>query len=63
MPFCIDKIKVYDENNVLLAQISGNYKTIVKFDLDKPIITKEIVLKLENESNNIPVSLFYIHIE
>jgi hypothetical protein len=63
MPFCVDNIEIYDENNNLIANTKNNYKTIVKFKLNKSVETKNILIKLGNSTPKAPVSLFYIHVE
>lgn len=62
MPFCIDKISVYDENNTLLASNLDNHQTKIEFILPSAIQTKKLTFEVNNSSEHIPVSLFGIHI-
>ncbi|MDR2949495.1 MAG: FAD-dependent oxidoreductase [Prevotella sp.] len=63
MPFCVDNIAVYDENSKLIAEVKGNYQTIVKIALEQPVKTSKLTLKLSNSSENVPVSIFNILIK
>jgi len=63
MPFCVDEILVYNEKNEQLAQKSNNHQTRVSFKLKEKIRTKKLIIRLSNSSENVPVSLFGIHIK
>jgi hypothetical protein len=63
MPFCVDTISVYNESNELLAQKTDNHQTRISFKFDEKLIAKKLIVKVSNSSDNIPVSLFGIHIK
>lgn len=63
MPFCVDSIAVYDEDSKLIAEVNGNYQTIVKIVLKQTVKTSKLTLKLSNSSEEVPVSLFNILIK
>lgn len=63
MPFCVDSIAVYDEDSKLIAEVNGNYQTIVKIALKQTVKTSKLTLKLSNSSEEVPVSLFNILIK
>ncbi len=62
MPFCVDEILVYDENDNLLANVQKNHRTRIEINLVQEIQTNKLTLQLSNSSEHIPVSLFGLHI-
>jgi hypothetical protein len=63
MPFCVDEISVFNEKNELLAQKTNNHQTRISFKFEEKICIKKLTIKLSNSSENVPVSLFGIHIK
>jgi hypothetical protein len=63
MPFCVDEISVFNEKNELLAQKTNNHQSRISFKFEEKIRTKKLKIKLSNSSENVPVSLFGIHIK
>jgi hypothetical protein len=60
MPFCADQIKVYDDQNKLLAENTANHQTLVMFTFEIVIKTKQLALRISNSSDKIPTALFGI---
>ncbi len=63
MPFCVDELSIYDENNTLLAQKTSNHQTRIEFNFDKEVLTSKLIIGVSNSSEKIPASLFGIHIQ
>jgi hypothetical protein len=63
MPFCVDQISVFNENNELLAQKTDNHQTRISFKFEEKLRTKKLIIYLSNSSENVPVSLFGIQIK
>lgn len=63
MPFCADQIKIYDDQNNLLAENTSNHQTRVIFAFEKAIITKQLLVDISNSFDKIPTSLFGIIIK
>lgn len=62
MPFCIDEVLVYDENNILLAIKTNNHQTRLEFNLPTVLKTRKLTFEISNSSGRIPVALFGMHI-
>ncbi|WP_298239001.1 FAD-dependent oxidoreductase [uncultured Algibacter sp.] len=62
MPFCVEHIQVFDEDETLLFSVINNHQTIVQHQFDMPIKTKKIYIKMESKVTHIPVSVFEIQI-
>jgi len=63
MPFCVDEISVFNEKNELLAQKTNNHQTRISFKFEEKICTRKLKINLSNSSENVPVSLFGIHVK
>lgn len=62
MPFCVDTAAVYDGAGNKLAGKKGNYQTRIEFDFPEMVSVDELVIRLSNASEHVPVSLFNIRI-
>jgi len=62
MPFCVDEVSVYDDNNLTIARIQNNHQSRIEFNLPTAINTKKLIFEVHNSSEHIPVSLFGINI-
>ncbi len=60
MPFCVDEIQVFNCNDELIGQISGNYLAQRTIHFDKPVIVTELKIKISNSNKSAPVSLFEV---
>jgi hypothetical protein len=61
MPFCADRIEIYDEENNLVASINDNYLSRRTIELEQPVETRELIIRpSNNHSPNVPVALFEI---
>lgn len=60
MPFCVQNYKIMDKTEKVLYEKTGNYQTRNTILLQQPVITKELKIKFERSSPDIPVSLFEI---
>ncbi len=60
MAFCADEVKIYNCNNELVGEISGNYLTHRTIHLEKPVKTPELKIKISNSDRTAPVSLFEV---
>lgn len=63
MPFCADQIRLYDDQNNLLAENMTNHRTRIEFAFENEIRTSKLVLKISNSSDNVPTALFGIIIK
>ncbi len=60
MPFCADEISVFNCNDELIGQISGNYLAQRTIHFDKPATVTELKIKISNSDKTAPVSLFEV---
>ena len=62
IPFCIQDLSIYDDQNRLVFEKAGNYETVIELNLQTPLLTNELVIRLSKTHKHIPVSLFSIQI-
>lgn len=60
MPFCADEVKVYNCNDELIGQISGNYLAHRTIQFDQPATVTELKINISNSDHTAPVSLFEV---
>jgi FAD dependent oxidoreductase len=60
MPFCADEVQVYNCNNELVGEISGNYLAHRTIRFDKPVTVTELKINISNSTSAAPVSLFEV---
>jgi hypothetical protein len=60
MPFCVRNYKIKDDQGNLVYQKIGNYQTINKIKLDKPLKTSELMVELEHPNKSTPAAIFSI---
>jgi FAD dependent oxidoreductase len=60
MPFCADGVKVYNCNDELIGEISGNYLGQRTIHFDKPATVTELKIIISNSDSTAPVSLFEV---
>jgi hypothetical protein len=60
MPFCADDVKVYNCNNELVGEISGNYLAHRTVQFEQPVTAKELKIIIANSDHTAPVSLFEV---
>ncbi|MEJ8843708.1 FAD-dependent oxidoreductase [Lacibacter sp. H375] len=60
MPFCADEVKVFNCNNELVGEISGNYLAHRTIQFDEPVTATELKIKIANSDSTAPVSLFEV---
>ena len=63
MPFCVGNYEVFADGGQLLYRMRDNHLTINHIQLDQPVVTKTLVIKLSKQEQNIPVALFGICIQ
>lgn len=62
IPFCVQDFSIYDDQNHLVFEKAGNYETVIELNLETPLLTNELVIRLSKAHVHIPVSLFSIQI-
>jgi hypothetical protein len=60
IPFCVQNYKIYDKDDNLLYEKTGNYQTINDIELESEIECTELIIKMEHPSKDIPATLFEI---
>jgi hypothetical protein len=60
IPFCVEKYKIFDDDNQIVFEKKGNYQTINRIKFDQKIKSKSLKLLLEYPDDNIPAALFEI---
>lgn len=63
IPFCVNRYKLIDDKGQIVYQKMDNYQTINNVFFDQCLETKSLRVEFENDSQNIPVSLFQIYIK
>lgn len=63
MPFCVDRIIVYDDQKNIIGNVIDNHQTKIVFRLEKAITTTEIMFEVSNSTRNTPVALFGINVQ
>lgn len=60
MPFCADEVKLFNCNNELVGEISGNYLAHRTIQFNEPVTAKELKINISNTNSTAPVSLFEV---
>lgn len=60
MPFCVQRYRVEDGQGNLLYQKEGNFQTQQVIVWERPVFTKQLVIRMEHPSADVPASLFSI---
>jgi hypothetical protein len=60
IPFCVQNYSVFDGENKLLYEKTGNYQTINDVIFESEIECSELKIKLEHPSKDVPAALFEI---
>lgn len=60
MPFCIRNYKLYNHDNEIVYEKSGNYQTVNKINFNPPLQTSKLRLEVEHPSPEIPAAVFEI---
>ena len=60
IPFCVQNYSIYDKNDNLLYEKTGNYQTINDVNFETEIECSELKIKLEHPSKDVPVAIFEI---
>ena len=63
MPFCVQRYSVYDDRNVLLAEVVHNHQTVNTIRLQEPIGTSFIRIVVERPQLYVPAALLGVIIE
>lgn len=63
MPFCVDRITVYDDQKNVIGNVVDNHQTKIVLCLEKAITTTEIIFEISNLTRNIPIALFGINVQ
>jgi len=58
MPFCVDHIRVFDQDNFLLVSKDDNHQTRVQLSVNNDIKVSSLRIVLSNSSENVPVAVF-----
>ena len=61
MPFCVSDYEIY-ANGKMLCSVTNNYLTVNSIQLEVPVETDNLTIKMKQGDDNIPVSLFGIDI-
>jgi hypothetical protein len=60
IPFCVQNYSIYDKDNNLLFEKTGNYQTINDWEFETEMECTELKIKLEHPSKDVPAALFEI---
>ncbi len=60
MPFCIRNYSIMDGDGNLLYKMENNHQSINIIELDNPIESDQLVIKVEKPQSNVPAGLFEI---
>jgi len=60
IPFCVQDYSIYDKDDNLLYEKTGNYQTINDVEFEPGISCSELKIKPEHPSKDIPAALFEI---
>jgi hypothetical protein len=60
IPFCVRNYGIYKKDGTLLYEKEGNYQTINDVEFESEIECKELIIKLEHPSKEVPAALFEI---
>lgn len=60
MPFCVRNYKIVDEKGHIIFEKEGNYQSMNRIELDRPITTSALTIVMERPSENVPASLFSV---
>lgn len=60
MPFCVRNYKIVDDKGHIVFEKEGNYQSMNRIELDRPITTSALTIVVERPSDNVPASLFSV---
>ncbi|MFY0628535.1 MAG: FAD-dependent oxidoreductase [Reichenbachiella sp.] len=60
IPFCIRNYKISTAERKIIKEVAGNYQTINRIELEKPIVTNGLVIEVEHPSAHVPAAIFEI---
>ncbi|MBL7727147.1 MAG: FAD-dependent oxidoreductase [Dinghuibacter sp.] len=60
MPMCADEVQVYNCNNELVGEITGNYQAHRTIHFNNPVQVTELKIKITNSDKTSPASMFEI---
>ncbi|MCT4586981.1 MAG: FAD-dependent oxidoreductase [Carboxylicivirga sp.] len=58
IPFVVGDYKIYNEDNQLLFETSGNYQAINEIKFERLVVTSALKLVFAKKCSNVPVSVF-----
>lgn len=60
MPFCVQRFEILDDTGALVFQCDDNHQTHCSVRLPKPMVTRQLVLKLHAPAPSIPAALLAV---
>lgn len=60
MPFCVQRITIFDDRGIVLARIEDNHHTYRTVTFDQPVEIRQLVITLAHPSEQIPAALFAV---
>ncbi|WP_439559376.1 FAD-dependent oxidoreductase [Dyadobacter sp.] len=60
MPFCVPDVEITDDNGNVIGRITDNHQTRRSVQLERPVTTKSVSLKLKSGHENVPAALFEV---
>ena len=60
IPFCLQNITVFNENEEILFHIKNNHQTIISLKNEKDVVCRMLKIRTKREYENIPVSIFQV---
>lgn len=61
MPFCVNRINLFDDQGLCIGNVSGNHQSQVVFEFGEPVQTKLLKVKVEHPSIHVPAAIFSIN--
>ncbi|WP_428656144.1 FAD-dependent oxidoreductase [Runella sp.] len=60
MPFCVKNVRILNDKNEVIAQISDNHQSIRTIILEQAVETQSLRIEAEHPSANVPAALFEV---
>lgn len=62
-PFCVRNVRITDAIGETVASVEGNFKSIARISLKKPVNTDKLIFEFDRVNEYVPISVFGIYAE
>jgi hypothetical protein len=60
MPFCVKKVRLLNDKNEIIAELTNNHQSQQRIVLEKSHLTRSLKIEVEHPSEHVPAALFEV---